>query len=242
MGQPKISIVIPTYNRANKIKRALASIKEQTIRDFELIIVDDASIDETEEVVNQLLPSLDFAVHYGKLDTNSGPSKARNVGVGKAKGKYITFLDSDDCWDKQFIEHLSFFLDTHTDIDLVYCDTHLRDDRNNVIFTFSLAPYNYTKLLESSGCIATGSFMFRKTLWNKYGGFREDMKRAEDFEWQLRVGENSKFARYPAVLHHYYRSKDGLIMETNSDKTVVKYSVEILNDLKKRIKSRLNVK
>jgi len=238
MGQPKISVIIPTYNRACKLKRALLSVQQQSIKDFELIIVDDGSTDNTEEELNKLLPCYDFTVHYTKLDKNYGPSYARNRGVERATGKYVAFLDSDDYWEKDFLKHLSFFLDVHTDIGLVYCDTHLRNDRNNVLFTFSLAPYSYDKLLNSNGCIATGSLMFRKPLWYKCGGFREDMRRAEDFEWQLRMGEICNFERYPAVLHHYYRSSDGLIQMNNKNTALLRSSVEAVNNTKKMIKDR----
>ena len=94
-NRPKVSIVVPTYNRIDFLKECLQSIDDQTFRDFELIVVDDASSDETEAFLHSRP-----LTQYIRLQQNQGVSKARNVGVRLARGQYICFLDSDDLWLK----------------------------------------------------------------------------------------------------------------------------------------------
>lgn len=92
---PTVSVVIPTYNRADLLPRAIRSVRAQTYSNWEIIVVDDASTDRTRDVVHAFA---DDRVTYVRLDRNSGPSRTRNVGVSRARGSYVTFLDSDDEW------------------------------------------------------------------------------------------------------------------------------------------------
>ena len=95
MNKPLVSVIIPTFNRAKVIKRAVNSVFEQTFQDFECIVVDDGSTDETESVLNE------FANKIKVIKTeNRGVSAARNIGTSQAKGTFIAFLDSDDEWKK----------------------------------------------------------------------------------------------------------------------------------------------
>ncbi len=90
---PTVTVVIPTYNRGDLLPRAIQSVIAQTFQDWEVIIVDDGSTDDTAAVVQSFLSD---RVRYVKLERNSGPSRARNVGIGCARGRYLAFLDSDD--------------------------------------------------------------------------------------------------------------------------------------------------
>jgi len=89
----KISVIIPTFNREKLIGNSIKSVLNQTLKNFELIIVDDGSTDNTKEVVDKFQ---DKRIKYIKLDTNQGASNARNIGIKNAKGKYMSFQDSDD--------------------------------------------------------------------------------------------------------------------------------------------------
>ena len=94
-----ISIIIPTYNRVDLLPYAINSVKNQSFLDWELIVVDDCSTDNTKQVVSSYMYN-DSRIRYAQTDKNSGnPVKPRNLGVQKAKGKYIAFLDSDDSWN-----------------------------------------------------------------------------------------------------------------------------------------------
>ena len=92
-----VSIIIPVFNSAGFVNEAILSVKKQTYPYWEIIIVDDCSIDETEQVIRKLCEK-DEKIHYFRLAKNSGAAVARNLGIQKSKGKYIAFLDSDDKW------------------------------------------------------------------------------------------------------------------------------------------------
>lgn len=103
MEKDLISVIMPTYNCANFIEETIKSVQCQTYNNWELIIVDDRSKDNTEEIVNQII-KLDNRIKYYKLDTNQGAAMARTKAMELSKGKYMAFLDSDDLWKKDKLE------------------------------------------------------------------------------------------------------------------------------------------
>lgn len=118
----KVSVIIPTYNRAKVISRAAQSVLDQTVSDLELIIVDDRSSDDTEEEVRKL-QAKDERVIYIKHEENRGGSSARNTGIGQAQGEYLAFLDSDDEWWPEKLEKQlkKFSESSPDDPGVVYC-------------------------------------------------------------------------------------------------------------------------
>jgi len=98
---PRISVIIPSYNRANTIGRAIQSALSQSYQDFEIIVIDDGSTDHTEEVIRSFQ---DSRIRYIRHNRNRGGSAARNTGIHAARGEYIAFLDSDDEWLPQKLE------------------------------------------------------------------------------------------------------------------------------------------
>src|ERR1700722_8506374 len=98
--KPKVSVVIPTYNRAATVPRAIESVLAQTVTDLEVIVVDDGSSDDTGKVLREMFG--DRIRYYSQA--NQGASVARNKGVEEARGEWIAFLDSDDLWEKEKLE------------------------------------------------------------------------------------------------------------------------------------------
>jgi glycosyltransferase involved in cell wall biosynthesis len=235
----KVSIIIPTYNRGNIIGETITSIVNQTYKEWEIIIVDDGSTDRTEQTIEDFMKF--YPIKYGKINQNKGPSFARNTGMKVANGSYAAFLDSDDVWASTFLEKLSSVLDDNYKVGLVYCDSQLYDEKKTPQYKFTFPDYDYKKLLNSDGMIPTGSFLFRTKYWNEVGEFREDMMRAEDFEWQIRLGERVKFKHHPETLHHYYRNKNGLISTTGRNPELLKSNLRILRNTQKNIKERLGL-
>src|ERR1017187_7936626 len=92
---PTVSVVIPTYNRARILPRAVKSVVSQTLEDWELLVVDDGSADDTEQVVAAFG---DSRIHYIRHERNRGQSAAQNTGIRASRGTYVAFLDSDDEW------------------------------------------------------------------------------------------------------------------------------------------------
>jgi len=105
---PLVSIVMPTFNRADTIRRAIASIQAQSVRDWELIVVDDGSIDDTAALIAGMDPRLKII-----RQENRGSAVARNTGLRQSTGKYIAFLDSDDEWLPHHLELCLAFLRAH---------------------------------------------------------------------------------------------------------------------------------
>ena len=98
---PRVSVIIPTYRRPDFLGKAIESVLNQTFQDFEVIIVDDASNDNTGEVVRGFV---DKRIHYVCHEVNRGGAAARNTGILKARGRYIAFLDDDDEWFPEILQ------------------------------------------------------------------------------------------------------------------------------------------
>jgi glycosyltransferase involved in cell wall biosynthesis len=111
----RVSVVIPTFNRENYIGRAIESVLNQTYSDYEIIVIDDGSTDQTKQKVLEYGDS----IHY-IYQENQGPSAARNKGIQLAQGEYIAFLDSDDCFLPQKLERQLAFIDKHPDCKFQY--------------------------------------------------------------------------------------------------------------------------
>lgn len=123
VSRPKVSVVIPTYNRANYITAAIESVFAQTLRDIEVMVVDDGSTDHTAERLAPFSGRLNY-VRTG----NQGPARARNEGMRRAKGEYIAYLDSDDLYYPFKLQAQAEVLDRYPDVGLVYSDFSAFDD------------------------------------------------------------------------------------------------------------------
>ena len=117
--QPRVSVILPTFNRARFLPEAFASIRDQSFEDWELVVVDDGSTDQTAEVVADLSRSLHQPVVYRRQE-NQGAYGARNTGLDLARGAYIAFFDSDDLWLPQHLSRSVAALDQVMDVDWVY--------------------------------------------------------------------------------------------------------------------------
>lgn len=120
---PKISVIVPTYNRADMLLQAIESVFAQTFQDFETIVSDDGSTDNTEEVVRQF----GSRVRYLKNAHSGLPSVARNIALDAAQGKYIAFLDSDDLWLPDKLKTQVDVLDDHPQVGMVFSNAHVID-------------------------------------------------------------------------------------------------------------------
>ena len=119
MTQPAVSIILPTYNRVRFLTAAFESIRTQSFSDWELIVVDDGSKDNTRELVDAFAGAVAQPVHY-IYQENQGAYGARNTGVERARGRYVAFFDSDDCWLPHHLQNCVTALDANPDVDWVY--------------------------------------------------------------------------------------------------------------------------
>ena len=128
-----VSVIIPTYNRAKFLPGAFLSLSSQTYKNFEVIIVDDGSSDNTDTVLSELIDGASFPVRVEK-QSNKGPAGARNTGIKLAQGDIIAFFDSDDAWDSNHLMDGIEILEKHVDIDWLYFSArHINMATNQVI-------------------------------------------------------------------------------------------------------------
>lgn len=183
----EVSVIIPTCNRANLVKRALHSVLEQTFRDFEVIVVDDASQDNTKEVVASFA---DERVKYIKHDKNRGGSAARNSGIKAAKGKYIAFLDDDDEWMPTKIEkQVRKFTELKKNVGVVYCGYCCVYDGRVVK---EVLPKSRGNIYEESlmRCIINGiTPLVRRECFDITGYFDESLPSCQDWDMWIRVAK-----------------------------------------------------
>lgn len=124
MQHPLVSVIIPTYKRSGYLKLTLQSILNQTFKDFEIIVVDDGTPNDE----NLFLCQKFEKVKYIKIENSGGPAKPRNIGIRKAKGKYIAFVDDDDLWLPNKLEKQLTVLENNPEFGLVHCCCQVIDE------------------------------------------------------------------------------------------------------------------
>lgn len=188
-----VSVIIPTYNRADLVREAIQSVLDQTYQNFEIIVVDDGSTDGTEQV---LAPYKDRIIYI--YQENQGGAAARNTGIKVAKGEYIAFLDSDDLWFPQKLEKQVEILDKNQDISVVYSNIIKIDENNKIIGRGSkdnrfLSGYIFREvLLRKAACAFLQTLLVRKICFEEIGYFDEKLKKAHDRDMILRLAQKYK--------------------------------------------------
>ena len=145
----KVSIITPMYNAQQYIEKTIKSVISQTYKDWEMIIVDDVSCDDSVEIVKNYM-SEDNRIVLIELQDNKGPANARNIAIKNAKGKYIAFLDSDDIWYENKLKKQITFMQERK-LHLTYSAYDTMDQETNYINTrYIISPINYKSMLKSN--------------------------------------------------------------------------------------------
>lgn len=173
-NNPTVSVIIPTYNRAHLVARAIQSVLNQTYQDFEIIIVDDASTDNTEEVVKSFN---DKRVGYMQLNENSGTSAVpRNTAIKTARGKYIAFQDSDDEWlPEKLKKQVKVFKNVLAEVGIVYTDMRRisKDGKKEYFHSPRIVPEDgiiYEEALDYRvACIGAATAVIGKECFDRLG-------------------------------------------------------------------------
>lgn len=198
MGAPRVSVVIPTRDRAGVLPRAIRSALAQTFGDLEVIVVDDASTDGTPGVVQELA-ARDARVRAVRSDRAAGASAARNRGIALARGEFVAFLDDDDEWLPEKLERQLPRAEGGAD---VVCSPYLFVDaegREHVRGTAEL-PGDARATLLGGNTVATPTVLARREALLEEGGFDESLHRLEDWELWLRMARSCRFASVPEPL------------------------------------------
>ncbi|MBR8837858.1 MAG: glycosyltransferase family 2 protein [Stigonema ocellatum SAG 48.90 = DSM 106950] len=212
INHPKVSVIIPTYNRRQYIERAIESVLKQTYTDYELIVVDDASTDEGVNFITEKYPAIRLII----LPENHGAGRARNEGINIARGSFIAFLDSDDEWKPNYLETQLKYIQGNPNIVLSFCGcVHQKQDGS--IEKFSCKPWlpypNLTYHLLSENFILTASIVVvSKDALNKVGYFNESLRLGQDKELFLRLfclGEVVHVPHYLATKYSHSSNATG---------------------------------
>ncbi|MDD7280683.1 MAG: glycosyltransferase family 2 protein [Erysipelotrichaceae bacterium] len=150
MNNPLVSIIMPTYNCEKYVEEAIQSVINQTMEDWELIVIDDASSDDTYSIIKEFN---DSRIHIYKNEENLGVAKTRNKGMDLSKGKYIAFLDSDDIWLETKLEK-QLELAKETNADLIYCSYMIlyQDGSEKPFIVPHSADFNYMLACSVASC------------------------------------------------------------------------------------------
>ena len=193
---PRVSVIIPAYNRADVLPRAIASVLNQTFTDYEIIVVDDASTDDTASVAQ----NANGPVHVIHHEFNRGAAAARNTGIRAASGAYVAFLDADDEWlPGKLARQIGLLEQLGTPYNACCSGRILNHPGLGNSWERRLpAEENWTRYLLVNGCDFGGSTMVaRRGVFEHTGLFDENLPRYEDWDWLLRYVADYDLAIVP---------------------------------------------
>jgi glycosyltransferase involved in cell wall biosynthesis len=196
---PNVSIVIPTFNREETIQRALDSVFQQTYDDFEAIVVDDCSTDDTLEVIKKYQ---DSRLQFYRFEENRGANAARNKGISLARGKYISFLDSDDKLHPEHIEQAVSTLESNShDVAGVFTSyAVVEDGKTKNIKKPTKSTINLEDILSSNIIGGFSCTTFRKMIFQDIGYLDEELPSNQDWDFYIRVLSDYKMVGLSSVL------------------------------------------
>ena len=216
----KVSIIIPTYNYAEYIQKAIDSVLAQTYKNYEIIVVDDGSTDNTRKIIENKYKN---KVRY-YYQENKGAPAARNEGIKKSEGEYLSFLDADDYLTESSIEDRLTVLEQNKSIPWVYSKWLYLDTQGNIIFNaFQGAPFLYKDkrkgnvflAMLAGALICTPTVLVRKSCVEEIGGFDERLTAFQDYDLWLRVSHLYPIEYVDEVLA-YVLIHEGSISTTQS--------------------------
>ena len=213
---PLVSVVIPVYNRDDTVGRAISSVLNQSYKNFELIVVDDCSSDNSLKVICEFQ---DERIRVIALKRNLGANAARNKGIMEARGEYVAFQDSDDEWDKDKLQlqikdmlsrNLLASFCAHRLIDSVRETIIPNDYDNKEKYETELAD-----VLANHNVISTQTLVVRKDIFRIIGDFDEEMPRLQDYEFVIRLVQREKIGYIAQPLVSVYRTQ--ISISTNTE-------------------------
>ena len=205
---PEVSVIISTYNRAHYVPHAIQSVLDQTFEDFEIIVVDDASTDNTKEVIEKFE---DERICYIRHKKNKGGSATRNTGIKHSRGRFIAFLDDDDLWMPTKLEKQLDLIKNNPRIGVVYTGAleinnsgkvrgfHIPSRRGNI----------FPDILRKNYVGSCSRVLVRKECLDKSGFFDENLPAIQDFDLWVRLAKRYEFdyVEEPLVLYRVHEKR-----------------------------------
>ena len=201
--QPTFSVVMTTYNRADKLPRVIASVLNQTYQDFEFVILDDGSTDSTQEILS-FWKARDSRIRLIKNEKNKGIPYSRNKLIQEAHGKFITTIDSDDMMYQNLLQEVADYLSQNPDADIIYGDHYLQYANKN---TSSPVDQNLPIFLVNENVIQNSGVTYRREFVEKnHISYDETFSVAEDYDfWLQMIIKGAKVGYIPKILVYYER-------------------------------------
>lgn len=216
-----LSVVIPLYNKENFIKDTVESVFNQTYSDFELLVIDDCSTDNSYKIVSQIVdPRLSIISHK----TNKGLSASRNTGIKNSTSNYIAFLDADDLWKPHFLEEIVHLIKTFPKASLFATNYEEIIDKKVIVVTNNGAEKienkqilvdNYFTLSLKQPLYNQSSFCVKKEIFEKIGFYNEKITFGEDVDFNIRAHMNFKLAYSNCSLSQYNTISENQITQSN---------------------------
>ena len=235
------SIIIPTYNQGNFLKKALNSVLNQTYKNFEIIIIDNHSDDNTQEVVKSFKSN---KIIYERIYNQGIIGKSRNLGIKKSRGKWVAFLDSDDFWYGERLQKIFNFLSNEEKYEVICTDELIVDEPMGIKKVWRYGPFKenfYKTLLKKGNCISTSASVVKKDfLLEQNINFNEDKNfvTAEDYDFFMNLAfKKAKFKFLHEVMgEHLFHNKSqssNYVWHKKSVMSVVKHHVFKVQDFEK---------
>jgi glycosyltransferase involved in cell wall biosynthesis len=235
---PEVSVIIPTYNSAQFLDEALQSVFDQTFKDFEVIVVDDGSTDQTKQVLDKYGDRIRYI-----FQENGGPAKARNRGIKASSGKYVAFLDADDIWLPLKLKKQVNTFRHRPELAMVFTEHCLFNERG--VYKTSLGKKK--KLLKGdiarniflhSG-VATSTVMVRKDVFSEIGLFEEALYIAEDDNMWIRIAANFKVELIDESLLKHRSHPQSIMTDKRKLFECVKKNINYLDCRYGKVKERI---
>jgi len=251
--KPLFSVVITAYNKGKYIKSTLESVLNQSIQDFEVIVIDDGSTDDTKRKV---LSIKDKRIRYFYQKASGLPACARNRGIKHSSGRFIALLDGDDIWHSEKLEKNFDVFSKHPKTDITCHDIEITGESFNFVRHISSGPYPtdiYSKLLWEDNCLGISMAVLKKEIFFKHNFWFDEDKRlfgVEDYDFWFRLAETKKYNFYyiPEVLAKHIVSQKGVVLANVErftrnllylfDKNIEKSKHDITSERKKLVKKR----
>ncbi len=246
------SVIIPTYNQGNLLKKAIDSVLNQSFKNFEIIIIDNFSNDETQQIVEGFKSE---KIIYEKVRNNGVIAKSRNTGIKISRGKWLAFLDSDDYWYSERLQKVSEFLLDDNFYDVICTDELVINKILNKKKVWKYGPYVtdfYRYLLNRGNCVSTSASIVKKEFLSKHNilfNEKRDFITAEDYDFFMNLAfKKAKFKFLHQVLgeHLFYNKSQSSNYEPHKAAvmSVTKYHVFKVQDFteeKEKIWNNLRV-
>ncbi|NUO08048.1 MAG: glycosyltransferase [Candidatus Brocadia sp.] len=236
-SSPLVSVVLPTYNCANFLPESIGSILLQTYHSYEIIVIDDGSTDNTNEVLNPFMQR----IKYIKLEQNKGLPIARNTGIRSAQGKYIAFIDADDLWLPEKLQTDMECFNGHPDVGMVYSQHMNIDEKGHVLSGGPLKRLPsgniFIQLFSQQNFVISSSVVARKEVFETTGLFDEQLFNCQDWDMWLRIAFYFKVAGINKTLVKYRHNPRSVSKNRNN---VLRYQKLVIDKTYNAFKDKGN--